>query len=86
MPPVTTGPALPFDILNLPSKALMGALLDYAGINRQSFAAAWSSQRQSQNVPSPTGQIALLSTSGAVARGDAVAENQALDQRTEDKT
>jgi hypothetical protein len=35
----------PFDVLNAPAKAMIGALLDFSGVSRKAFAAAWATRR-----------------------------------------
>jgi hypothetical protein len=34
-----------FDLLNAPTKSMLGALLDFAGVNRRAFAAAWTTKQ-----------------------------------------
>jgi hypothetical protein len=41
-----------FDLLSVPTKSMLGACLDYAGISRPQFAAAWESQKSSPNATS----------------------------------
>jgi hypothetical protein len=47
----------PFDKLSVPAKSMLGALLDYAGIDRERFAQAWRAEEKAGS-PTETSEVA----------------------------
>ena len=54
----------PFDSLGLEAKSMLGALLDYAGVDRRRFAQAWKTQEDAAGNMEASGTMALPLKSG----------------------